>query len=103
MMTTTMIEPVIPPGATVTRPEEWVEARREASDWILNAFRAVNGAFPAVDWTRDTPEITKAQEKLDWYIWAYFYSKTATISDVREAWRAYYQLHLPGQADLPQT
>jgi hypothetical protein len=95
-----MIEPAIPPGATVARPEEWIAARAKASQWLQNAHRTVQGAFPGIDWSRDSPEITKAQEQLDWYVWSHFYSDTATISDVREAWRKFYRLHLPGQQDL---
>lgn len=89
------IDPAIPPGATVTRPEEWKEARAKMTEWLKNACKAVKGAFPEVDWKRESPEITRAQENLDWYLWAHFYSQTATISDVREAWRAFYKLHIP--------
>lgn len=92
-----MIEPTVPPGATVARPEEWKEARLQACEWLKTAHRAVVGAFPQIDFTRETPEIIKAQEKLEWYIWAYFYSKTATMSDVTEAWKTYYKLFLPEQ------
>lgn len=89
-----MIEPAIPPGATVTRPEEWQEAREQACEWLKNAHRVARGAFPQIDFTRDSPEISKAQEQLEWYVWAHFYSKTATISDVREAWQKFYRLFL---------
>lgn len=94
------VEPIVPPGATVARPEEWKEAREKACEWLKNAHRAVVGAFPTIDFSLDSPEITKAQEKLDWYVWAYWYSKTATMSDVQEAWRAYYRLHIPGQQPM---
>src|SRR5688572_4613870 len=90
-------EIVIPEGATVARPEEFATARAAAATWLQNAHKAVTGAFPVIDWSRDSPEIQEAQRKLDWYIWAHFYSETATISDVLESWRAYYRLHIPGQ------
>lgn len=88
------VEPVIPEGATVTNHEEWLESSAQAREWIRNAYRTLNGAFPQIDFKRESPEITKAQEKLEWYIWAYWYSKTATMSDVQEAWRTYYRLFL---------
>lgn len=89
-----VIEPVVPPGATVARPEEWAEARRLSSEWILKAHKVVEGAFPGIDFARSSPEISRAQENFEWYIWAYWYSKTATMSDVQEAWRTYYKLFL---------
>src|SRR5687768_7152703 len=95
-----MIKPVVPPTATVARPEEWITARKEASVWINNAYKIVNGAFPSIDWTFNSPEIDKAQAHFEWYVWAFFYSKTATISDVQEAWKAFYKLHIPGQQQL---
>lgn len=92
----------VPEGATVTDPEAFAKARALASEWINNAHKAVNGAFPGVNWAADSPETQKAQEQLEWYIWAHFFSGTATISDVRDAWRNYYRLHLPGQITLEE-
>jgi hypothetical protein len=72
--------------------------RASCALWIHKAFKAVNGAYPSVDWTRQSPEITEAEKKLDFYLGAYFYSQferpTVTLEDVRDAWRRYYQLHL---------
>jgi hypothetical protein len=75
-------------------------AREQMSAWVLKAFRVVNAAFPSVDWTRDTPEVQKAEDDLDWALFTYFYSDiagqpTGTIDGVREAWRAFYRAHLP--------
>lgn len=79
--------------------------RAQMSNWIHSAFLAVNGAFPKVNWQRESPEITKAQEALDWALFTCFYSDiggepTGSLDSVREAWRRFYKLHLPGQQEL---
>jgi len=89
--------------------------------WLKQAFKVVNAHYPNIDWTlgakipktfrvpptgplppflkEPPPEVTAAAAHLDFVLDAYFYHDggigNIALKDVTEAWRRYYQLHLP--------
>lgn len=69
------------------------------AEWLKNAKRAVNNAFPQIDWTTYTEATVTAQAKLDFYLDMHFCHDggigNISLENVRDAWREYYRAHLP--------
>jgi hypothetical protein len=69
------------------------------SNWLNQAHKAVESAYPNVDWTVDNNETRAADRKLDFYLGAHFLKDggigNVNINAVRDAWRVYYRLHIP--------
>lgn len=80
------------------------ERRLAMTKFVNDLCRVVNAAYPTINWARETPETIKAEDALDFYLGTYFYGEfdppSVTIDQVREAFRTYYKLHIPGQQEL---
>ena len=75
--------------------------RPPAVKWLLAAHLAVLRAYPNADFSRESPEITKAADDLEWALHTHFVEfQTNSLDKVQEAWRVYYKLMLPGQQSL---
>lgn len=68
------------------------ERKAEINRTISEAMTALS-ARKTMDWARDTPEISAAQDRLD-NAMADFIAGTATREQVKRAYRAYADLHI---------